>query len=117
MAWVSLGFHRSAGTDGAGTYALLLSLVPFFHCSASAASALAFSFAFLPAATSAFFALPAAFLLFSPAAFLPAIFTVVVRFQSSIVRELVGLRYCRVSKFRVAKRSECRMIDCCYVTR
>ncbi|KAI7372200.1 hypothetical protein KC354_g158 [Hortaea werneckii] len=91
MARVSLGFHQSASKDGVGTYALLLSLAPFFHCSASAASALAFSFAFLPAATSAFFALPAAFLLFSPAAFLPAIFTVAVRFQSSIYKKLLGL--------------------------
>ena len=53
-------------------YALLLSFAPLLHSVDSASSAFAFAADFFCAADSAFCALPAAFFVFSPAAFLPA---------------------------------------------
>lgn len=67
---------------GSIAYALLLSFDPFDHSSASALDFFAFSVACFCAATSAFFALPAAFLLFSP-------FGIVTEVEGSVLAGIV----------------------------
>jgi len=63
-------------------YALLLSFAPLLHSVDSASSAFAFAADFFCAADSAFWALPAAFFVFSPAAFLPAMVSLRINIDS-----------------------------------
>lgn len=68
------GLVLENGWDVQGlSYFLVLLFAPFDHCSSSACAVLLSSAACFCAATSAFFALPAAFLVFSPDFLAPAI--------------------------------------------
>ena len=77
------------------THFLALLFAPLPQSSSSAATFFWFSTAAFAAAASAFFALPATFLVFSPAAFFPAITVVGVRECTSgqnVICEYLGVK-------------------------
>lgn len=84
---VKWGGAGKLGSKGRESHFLALLFAPLFQSFSSSCAFFAFSVAAFWAAASAFFALPATFLVFSPAAFLPAMFAVLSNMDMSLEGE------------------------------